>query len=335
MTNSPARRLASGLLACAAVVAGAAAQQVPNNLVHPPGYVAAKPETLARVAETGQPGDPSLILIPGLGFGASVYDEFAKRNAQRFHSIAVTLPGYEGSAALPMPPDGTSYGEQTWSKSAESAIAALIRDRKLKKPIVVGHFTHGGQVALRLAIDHPELVGGAVVAAGELSRAMPSRTGRGNATGEERVQTVDRYWAAQWFKTVSQETWSANLRPAEQFSRSLERGQARRSQSASVPLPVMVRYFCEFLASDLSRELDRLEVPVLVIVPGFSPELLQAVPNLRAQLHDSWNGVEQLSPLIGRLEIPNARIFVIDDEPAAFDAAITAFMRKAGLFRDR
>ena len=125
-----------------------------NNLVDPPGYVTAQPGTLGNVLEIGD-GPQHMILIPGLGFGGEVFRSFMESNSSRYHMYAVTLPGCGGTPELPAPPEGTSFGEQTWANSALSAIEKLIETEQLQNTVIVGHWLTGTQIALRLAMKHP------------------------------------------------------------------------------------------------------------------------------------------------------------------------------------
>src|SRR5437868_1993917 len=72
-----------------------------DNLVHAKDYVTAAPGTLGAVVERGK-GPIDMVLVSGFGNGASVFDGFMNRNASRYHMVAVTLPGFEGTAAPPM-----------------------------------------------------------------------------------------------------------------------------------------------------------------------------------------------------------------------------------------
>lgn len=83
-----------------------------NNLVHNQGYKVGLWGELGAVKKFGT-GIQSLILIPGLGFDNSVFDDFMEANKSRYRMYAVTLAGYGGTPAPPMPSEKTSYAEQT------------------------------------------------------------------------------------------------------------------------------------------------------------------------------------------------------------------------------
>ena len=178
-----------------------------NNLVHAPGYVTAPLGTLGAVVERGR-GPIDMILVSGSGLGASVFDGFMNRNRGRYHMLAVTLPGFAGTPAPPMPPAGTSYGDQTWTRGAAEAIVHLIHDRRLHRPVLVGHFINGSPVAMRVAVEHPELVRSLVLLAGSprYEPVTASRVWPKNLTLEQKVRAVDQYTAPRWFKTVTRET---------------------------------------------------------------------------------------------------------------------------------
>src|SRR5438045_200933 len=67
-----------------------------NNLIHARDYRTAPPGGLGRVISHGS-GPTDVLIIPGYGFGADVFEPFMRVNSARFHMIAVTLPGFGGT----------------------------------------------------------------------------------------------------------------------------------------------------------------------------------------------------------------------------------------------
>jgi pimeloyl-ACP methyl ester carboxylesterase len=302
-----------------------------NNLVHAAGYETVRLGVLDEVVRRGS-GPVDIVIIPGWGFGADDFAQFMQDNASRYHMTAVTLPGFGRTRAPPMPAAGTSYAEATWTRAAEAAIARLIEGDRLHKPIIVGHFMVGTQIAVRLAIDHPDLVGGVVIVGGEPTRYQPSRwdsTGNTPMPLEERVHGVDSMLAPRWFKTVTRQTWNAgNFKPFV-YSRDSTRAARLWMESSNVPMPVMIRYLCEYLAMDLSDDFPRLEVPVRVLAPGFTPTFLADRRNAGTKrlYVGEWERIGRGNPRITVRVVPDSRVFVTDDQPAAVRAAIDEIAR--------
>ena len=84
------------------------------------------------------------VSLCALGAGCANFMESRK---EEFTMYAVTLPGFGGTPALPMPPEGTSYGEQTWTRSAITGLSDLIRDEEIEAPIVVAHWINASGIA--------------------------------------------------------------------------------------------------------------------------------------------------------------------------------------------
>jgi pimeloyl-ACP methyl ester carboxylesterase len=303
-----------------------------DNLRHPAGYATAPLGTLGQVVRRGS-GPTDVVIIAGWGFGAEDFERFMQDNVARYRMAAVTLPGFGGTAAPPMPPAGTSYGEATWTRAAEDAVARVIERDGLRKPIVVGHFIVGTQVALRLALDRPDLVGGVVVVGGEPMRFLPSRrdsSGKTPMPREERVNGMDTFMGPRWFKTVTKKTWIANNYAQPQYARDSVRAAELWTKSSDVPLPVMIRYLCEYYAMDLRDELPRLAVDTRVLVPEFSPEIV-ADPRqsyVKQLFWDSWEIVRTMNPRIRIRPVPDSRIFVTDDRPDVVRDAIDELAKR-------
>lgn len=302
-----------------------------DNLRHPPGYVTAPLGTLGQVVRRGS-GPVDVLIIAGWGFGAEQFERFMQANTSKYRMVAVTLPGFAGTPAPPMPPAGTSYGDATWTRAAQDALVRLLKTEGLHRPVVLGHFIVGTQLALRLALDHPELVGGVVIVGGEPMRFLPSRrdsTWKTPMPRDERVAGIDTLLAPRWFRTVTRRTWNANNYAAPQYARDSLRAAELWKQSADVPLPVMIRYLCEYYAMDLREEFPRLVVETRVLVPDFSPEILSdpAQSYVKGLFWDSWENVRGTNPRIDIRRVADSRIFVADDRPDVVRDAIDEVAR--------
>jgi pimeloyl-ACP methyl ester carboxylesterase len=297
-----------------------------DNLLDPPGYQTAPLGTLGGVVKSGG-GPQAVILVPGLGFGGHVFDELVGGLGDGYTFYAVTLPGFGGSAAAPSPPATTSFGAQTWTNGALAAIEKLIADEKIERPIVVGHWLTGTQIALRLALAHPESVRGVVVlaGAGRLHFTDPKRNEM-LAKLENRVAGVDRF-AQGWFKTVTRETWDDNNFLPGDYAVHPTRGLRLWREAARPDLHVWVRWLCEFNAQDVTLELAELAVPTLFLEPGFEGAFFEEGQNYMASyLHDSWGASREGNPRIRVQSIPDARVALWSDQPEATRRAIVDFL---------
>ena len=299
-----------------------------NNLVDPPGYITAKLGTLRGVVQAGK-GTQAMILIPGLGFGGDVFDEFMKRFSDKYRMYAVTLPGFGQTAAPPCPSESTSFGEQTWTSAALGAIEQFMVENKIEKPILVGHWLTGTQLALRLALKYPDNTKAVLILGGAL-RMYVSDTNYAKfyTTPEKRVAAVDEYLAPKWFKTVTRETWDDNNFLPQDYAVNPVLGLRLWREAAAPLLHVWVRYLCEFDAQDMSDELRKLRVPTLILEPGLEGLQGDQTGNyMYDYCRRSWEGsVENVSSITVKT-IPNSRACLWLDQPDAVNAAVTDFLK--------
>lgn len=299
-----------------------------NNLVLPTGYKTSVYGEIPTYVKKGH-GPVTLILIPGWGFDASVYKDFMKANKKKYTMYAITIPGYGNTKAPPMPDTGTSYGLQYWNKGVQQGILKLMEKEKLQRPVIVGHATQGTQLALRMAIDYPDKVGSVVVLGGHAKFILISKGKPQEFPLETAISYVDKLTAPNWFKQMKKKDFDdGNFLPAI-YSLDSTKGKKLWKQSAAVTLPVMVRYICEFFASDIKTELDKIKCPVLILRAMFNSEVLDATINnyVKPQYIDSWNGIEKINSLIRVVDINNAATFVWKDKPAAVYSQIAEFLK--------
>jgi pimeloyl-ACP methyl ester carboxylesterase len=98
-------------------------------------------------------GKKSIILIPGFASSGKVWNETKARFEKNYTCHVLTMAGFAGVPA---------GGDEATFKKWEEGIAAYISDKKLDKPVVIGH-SMGGGLALALAANHPEIIGRIVV----------------------------------------------------------------------------------------------------------------------------------------------------------------------------
>lgn len=122
-----------------------------------------------RYLENGR-GVP-LLFLHGIGGGAALFRPQLDHFGQRYRAIAWEMPGYAGSAPLPI----------VTMESLAAALAGFIQALGLERPILVGH-SLGGMVVQRLIAEAPH-VARAVV----LSQTSAMFGGRDPAWAEQFV----------------------------------------------------------------------------------------------------------------------------------------------------
>src|SRR5947209_5334232 len=97
-------------LMCLCIAKMSLGQEI-NNLVFSNAVVLNETGEFGQVKKIGN-GPISMILIADAGFGWNIYKDFMKSNKKRYTMYAVTLPGSDNTAPLPMPSAGLSYAKK-------------------------------------------------------------------------------------------------------------------------------------------------------------------------------------------------------------------------------
>jgi pimeloyl-ACP methyl ester carboxylesterase len=300
-----------------------------NNLVHTPGYKASEYGAIPQYIKTGK-GKQTMILIPSWGFGLSVFEDFMEANKERYTMYAITIPGYANTMAPPMPRQGTSYGGQIWNNGVLQGLMALLEKEKIQKAIIAGHSTQGTQLALRMAIDFPDKVSRVIILGGHAKFISIIKGVPTEFPLKSSIAYVDNYTAPKWFKSISKADFDNGNYQSEIYSLDSMLGAKLWKESSDVSLPVMIQYICEFFASDIKTEFDKIKCPVLVLRATFNKRVLDDSNNnyVRPQFMDSWNDASTRNPLIEVVDIQNAATFIWKDNPRDTYKAIASFVKK-------
>ncbi|CAN2532187.1 Putative+aminoacrylate+hydrolase+RutD [Methylocapsa aurea] len=256
------------------------------------------------IQESGA-GDP-LLLIPGLACGAWALDDIARRLAPRFSIHAVTLPGFDGRPPIAAP----------MIARVAADIAAYIAERRLERPILVGHCL-GAFVALQAALLRPEQIGGVVTLDGY--PVFPALAG---ADAEARVAAAKRL-GEQFavgagnparFRATLRAFLAARMNDAQQADHFAERA-ARSDPGATAA------YVVEMLSSDLRPELTRLTAPLLALAATDSYLAGRADENISA----FYAGLLADAPKSAVTLLRGSRHFVAVDQPDVVAVAIESF----------
>lgn len=300
-----------------------------NSLIDPPGYKTGVLGKLGKWEKVGT-GPQALILIPGLGFGGDIFREFMTEHKDKFTMYAVTLPGFGGTPAPPSPAAGISYGDMTWTNAAFGAIEKLIESEKIARPVILGHWLTGPQLALRLALKYPKNVRAVIIVSGSACFEMTDTTKMPTHPPlDKRILAIDTYVVPQWFKTVTRETWDDNNFLPQDYAVNPVRGLRLWREAAEPRLHVWVRYLCEFYSQDVTLELDSLKVPTLLLKPGLEGIDFDPGQNyMDAFCNTGWQAILPKQKMLTAVTIPNSRTCLWFDQPEKFESAIDDFLMK-------
>lgn len=107
-----------------------------------------------EVLDWGGVGRP-LVLIPGIGYDAHVYDQFAPKLTAHHHVYGITRRGF-GASSAPVPQDNNYSADRLGDDVLE-----VIDQLKLRRPVLVGH-AKAGQELSSIGSRHPDAVAGLI-----------------------------------------------------------------------------------------------------------------------------------------------------------------------------
>lgn len=300
-----------------------------DNLRLPAGIETTALGQLGHLRKLGE-GPRAMLLIPGLGFGDDVWTEFMERHRTEFTMYAVTLPGFGNTPPLPMPPEESRFVETPWTRSALQAIESLLDRERIERVTVVAHWALATQIALRLALAHPDRVEAVVLISGVLKSYYEVAPQMMAWTADERAASVEGL-GHQWFKTVTRRTWDDNNFMSYDYAVNARRGLFLWREAQTPLLPVWIRYLLEFYSFDLTSSLRNLQVPTLVVQPGFDdPDFYveEGRNYMRNLCLDSWRGTVGANDRLQFVTIPRSRLFIMYDQPEELQRVLMGFLKR-------
>lgn len=298
-----------------------------NNLIFPSGYRTVELGSIPEYKKIGK-GKQAMVIIPGWGFEASDFDDFAEVNKKNYTLYIITIPGMGSTKSQPAPKPEVSYGELTWSKGVIAGIVKLLDKEKIKKATLLGHFTNGTYIALKTAIDHPDRIE-RVIALGGPARFVGVQGDKPmyDYPMNQMIAGVDKYWGPKVYKNITKSYFDANNYLPDLYSVGQPLAGQLWNKSASTNLTVMVHFLCEFYAADITLEAGAIKCPVLVLRPGFKGDLDSQPNYFKYQFVEAWDRMKS-NPLVQIVTIPNAACFLWKDNPAETYKHIDDFMAK-------
>jgi pimeloyl-ACP methyl ester carboxylesterase len=271
-----------------------------------------------RVEQYGS-GSPAMIFIPGLACGAWIWDDTVSVYAKTHTVYVVTLAGVDGVPSVTGSP----------LDAADASLLELITDRKIDRPVIVGH-SLGGYLALRFGTEHSQLVRGIVSVDG--TPILPMLV---QMTPDQRTSAADQM--ASQLAGMNQTQFAAGQQA---FLPTMITDPGKAAQVAALtgkedPIATS-RYARDIYSADLRAQLKSLTAPTLEIAPvptkpaSFEPpEMAKAPMSDRMAAYQQF--YETLFPGVSNVSvvpIANSKHFVMVDQPQALEDAITSFMGK-------
>lgn len=200
------------------------------------------------VTVTGE--GPPIIFIPGLASRGEVWDGVVAEVCGTHACHVLTVAGFGGTLPIAAPV----------LEQVREALARYIVDRRLLRPVIVGH-SLGGFLALDLAAKHPELTGPLLIV-----DALPFLPAAGNAdatpeSARPQAEALRRQLASTplaELRAMQRQVLGTMIRDADKIDLALD--WFMRSD-----LPTVGQTMVELMTTDLRPALGRIRSPVRVI----------------------------------------------------------------------
>lgn len=268
-----------------------------------------------RVDGEPGPGVREIILIPGLSSSPEIWQGTVDHLSQaprgegwRIHRIHI-----QGFAGAPV--KGNAAGPVAAPVAEE--IARYIAENELDHPVVVGH-SMGGTIGMMLAARHPDAVGKLMVV--DMIPFMGAMFGGAQATAESVVAVADQMLAGMNAAPDAQYQAMAAANVAGMVNTASARADVLADTAAS-DRHVSANAYRELIVTDLRPELGRITVPTVVLYVKFNDA------RMTTEITDAiYQGAFAALPGVELKRIDDSAHFIMLDQPAAFHAALDAFV---------
>ncbi|MGC2405579.1 MAG: alpha/beta hydrolase [Candidatus Cybelea sp.] len=264
---------------------------------------------ILRVERFGNPAARSIVFIPAMFCGAWQWNAQIDALSPTYDVLVVTLPGFDGRPAI--------EGEDLMQRAAQS-LHVLLTTHRLNRPIVVGH-SLGGTISIYYAERFPHDMTGVVTVEGGYPIA-PTQTARDAyvAKSTAAYKGIDRSAVGAVIRKQTLQytiTSKADVDAVEPL--------AARSDPGAI-----IAWMRSALTLDLTPELQRIRVPLTVIIPFDSDiDPYQGFQSKAAKLAAYVRWVAKVPEPKVVLVTPS-RHFVMFDQPVTFQQDLeTALLR--------
>lgn len=252
-----------------------------------------------------------VILIPGLASSRGIWTDLALglQSSHRVHTLE--LAGFASTPAI-------SNRDGKVIAPVVDAIAEYIRNQHIKAPAIIGH-SLGGEIALMLGVQHPDLVGRLMVV-----DALPFYTLIIDpaATSENAAQRAIA--TREWILAQSPEQFVAYQKTS--IAR-LAKNEAVRPALVAAGLSsdrkTIADAVYELMITDLRPDLGRIRAPIEIV---YAYDALFGVP--ASSVDEMYRRAYITAPDIRFTRIDDSFHFIMLDQPERFSSAVESFLNK-------
>lgn len=272
-----------------------------------------------RFSVTIEGRGPDVIFIPGLSSTREVWAATAERLKAHYRVHLVQVRGFGE-------PAGANAAGPVLQPLVDD-LAAYIRANRLHKPAIVGH-SMGGLAALMLGVQHPALPGrlmivdafpfiGPVFGAPDLAAITPRAT---------QLKAMILAQAASIKPDFAPADCSASLpapaTPAGNMSNGGQGACVMRHGARAFDLRVVGQAMYDDMTTDLRLQVGKISAPLTLLYP--QDDRLMSKADSAALYAGAYAGVKTAT----LVRIPGSYHFIMQDQPAAFAAALDDFLMR-------
>jgi pimeloyl-ACP methyl ester carboxylesterase len=256
-------------------------------------------------------GTKTLVLIPGLTCGTWEWYGTIAHFAPNYTIYSLTLPGFDGRPSA-APPLFDRFAADFWT---------LLDQRKIDKPIVIGH-SLGGTLSFLVGEQHADRLRGIVAVDGlpifpmvaqlsDTARASAASNAASSAASSTPAQTLA--YEKNFMHTIG--IIDAQL------------GDQAAALAATADAKMEAQWLEEDLNHDLRSNLAKIAVPLIEIMPYNAPDRTQPPLNYtQAQTEQFYASLIAGAPQARVVAIAPSRHFAMLDQPDKFYAIVEGFI---------
>jgi len=275
----------------------------------PAAATAAPEERMDHISVTSVGTGSAVILIPGLSTPRAVWDGVASDLAKTHRVILVQVNGFGGDAP------GGNLAPGILDGMVAELDRYIVRE-KLGQPMIIGH-SMGGLAALLYARAHPDHVARVMVV-----DALPF-IGQLFAPGAT-VPLIEPQARAMRDQMKASYGTPTNPAFAEGTANNLALKPDSRARVKSWVIAADVRVsaqaFYEDMTTDLRGDMAKITTPITMLYPW------NEVAPSKAKADQLYHDAYAAAPNVSYVDIGDSAHFIMLDQPAAFQAALTGFV---------